>query len=166
MKVTLALLLILLSGVQVSSASGKAEIKKALEAKDREFVKAFNNKDIASIMAYYWKSPQVVAFYPDSEYIGYEAVQKSWDNLFKQMVEISFDISDSHIAVVSDNTAYEWGHYIFNFKPKGATEMMKSRGRYLEIWEKKDGKWVLTVDHASNPIPPPPQPAETGGMNK
>ena len=162
----LSVLLVVIAGVQVSTASGKADIKKALEAKDREFVKAFNNKDIASIMASFWKSPQLVAFYPDSEYIGYEAVQKSWENLFNQMVEINFNLTDSHIAVVSDNTAYDWGHFTFDFKPKGATQTMKSKGRYLDIWEKKDGKWVITVDHASNPIPPPLQAAETGGMNK
>jgi ketosteroid isomerase-like protein len=164
MKAAFSVLFLVAACAQLSFGAGKADIKKALEAKDKEFITAFNNKDVAGCMASYWKSPQLVAFYPDSEYMGYDAVQKSWQNLFNQMVEIKFDVTDSHLMVVSDNYAYEWGHFSFDFKPKGAPEMVKSKGRYLEVWEKKDGKWVLTVDHASSPLPAPPQPAETGGM--
>lgn len=166
MKAVFSILFFVLAAAQVSHGSGKADIKKALEARDRDFVKAVNAKDVASLMASYWNSPSLVAFFPDSEYHGYDAVRKSWDNLFNTMVEIRLDVSDSHITVVSDNTAVDWGHYSFDFKPKGATETVKSHGRYLLVWEKKDGRWVVTADHASLPIPPPPQAAETGGMNK
>jgi ketosteroid isomerase-like protein len=166
MKTVLSLFFLLAVTAQLSLGAGKADIKKALEANDKEFVKAFNAKDVAGMMAHYWKSPELAVFWPDTEYTGYDALEKGVQNMFNQMVDVQFGISDAHVTVVSNSLAYDWGHYSFNFTPKGAPGMIKLKGRFSAVWEKKDGNWVLTVDHASVAIPAPPQPVEPGGMIK
>jgi hypothetical protein len=35
------------------------------------------------------------------------------------------------------------------------------RGRYTEVTMKKNGKWVIVLDHAVAPLPPPLPPNET-----
>jgi ketosteroid isomerase-like protein len=148
------LLLLFLLGV--CAASGKDDVKKTLENSDQGFTKAVNSKDVEGIMKYYWNSPDLIAFYPDSEYKGYDAVKKSWEDFFKNAAEVHLTITDSHVKIVNNSTAYDWGHFEFSVRSLNPPDTMKAKGRFLEIWEKKEGKWVLTVDHASSPMPPPP----------
>lgn len=141
-----------------------AKVKQALEAMGKKFVEAFNNKDVDSIMASYWKSPDLVIMYPDGDYRGYDAVKASWEKTFREVDVKKFEVKEHNIEV-GHHMAYEWGMWDYTFQPKGGPEMSVT-GRYLQVWAEKDGKWVVVADHASVPLPPPPPPAGPEGSKK
>jgi len=133
-----------------------AVVKNAIEEQNKIFVDAFNKEDVAGVMSVYWNSPELVAYYPDGNYKGYESVKRSWESFFQSIEMKKFEVTEDHVVVGRD-FAYEYGTFELVFQVPGGP-VVEAPGRYLEIWEKKEGKWVLIVDHASSPLPPPPPP--------
>jgi len=140
-----------------------AAIKSAIEALDRDFASAFNKMDIEGMVANYWHSPDLVVMFPDDSYLGYDALKANLQKTFAMVDVKEFEVTQ-HTVVVGRHMAYDYGTWNYTFQPKGGTEMNLS-GRYLRVWEEKDGKWVIVADHASVPLPPPP-PAEPLARNK
>ena len=142
-----------------------AKIKSAIEAMDKEFVTAFNKMDVDGLMANYWNSPNLAVMFPDTNYMGYDALKESWTKLFEAVDVKKFEVTQ-HTVEVGHHMAYDYGMWDYTFQPKGGPEMSMS-GRYLQVWAEKDGKWVVVADHASVPLPPPLPPApEMKGKKK
>ena len=130
-------------------------IKQAIKEQDSLFVDAFNRETISDIMKVYWNGPELVAMYPDGNYLGTDNVKQAWWDLFAKNDVKKFEITESHTEVAdNEESAYEWGMFNFNFQPKGGPEI-HSPGRYTAIWKKQNNKWVIIVDHASVPMPAP-----------
>jgi ketosteroid isomerase-like protein len=132
----------------------KDQVRKSLEAQTAKFAEAFNKEDLDGVMAPYWNSPELVAMYPDGDYRGYAALRESWKKTFDGVTVKKFEITEQHFNI-TPHVVTEWGMWSYAFQPTGGPDIML-QGRYLLTWEEKDGKWVITVDHASCPLPPPP----------
>jgi ketosteroid isomerase-like protein len=133
-------------------------VKSVIEKTDAQFAEAFNKKDVEGVMAPYWNSPELIAFYPDTTIRGYDALRDSWQKTFDMVDVKKFEITESHIEV-GQHMAYEWGFWTYVFQPKGGPEIAINNGRYLQVWAHKDGKWVIVADHGSAPVSPPPPSA-------
>jgi ketosteroid isomerase-like protein len=131
-------------------------VQKFIEEQDAKFVEAFNKKDLDGILSSDWKSPELIVMYPDTTVRGYDALKVLWQKTFDMVDVKRFEITEQHIEV-SSHTASDWGFWVYRFQPKGGPEI-SFNGRYTRIWSEKDGKWVLTIDHASVPLPPAPMP--------
>jgi ketosteroid isomerase-like protein len=134
-----------------------AAVRSKIEEQDKKFLEAVNNKNLDGVMSVYWNSPDLVGIYPDGMFRGYVGVKRSWENTFSSTEGLKFEFTERRL-VVNPSSVYEWGTFNFSITPKGAAEIAMT-GRFLTVWEEKDGMWVITADHSS-PTPVPP-PAET-----
>ena len=133
-------------------------IKRVLEEKVVKFVDAFNKQDVDGLTADYWNSPDLAVYYPDGNYIGYDAVRKSWENFFQNVTVKRFAVNELHTEVDADGeVAYQWGLYNLEMQPKAGPEI-SAPGRFTQVWRNMNGKWLIVLDHASAPLPPPPAP--------
>jgi ketosteroid isomerase-like protein len=140
-----------------------AKVREAIETMDKQFVEAFNRQDVDGIMTSYWNSPNLVVWYPDEDLQGYDAVRASWERTFREVDVKHFSVDQRNIEV-GHHMAYDWGNWTYTFQPKGAPEEMTIKGRYLQVWAEKDGKWLVVADHASVPLPPPQPPQPTAAQ--
>jgi ketosteroid isomerase-like protein len=140
--------------VGCAKVEDSAAIKRSLEEKVGQFADAFNKQDIQGLMTDYWNSSDLAVYYPDGNYIGYDALKQSWQTFFQNVSVKKFAITELHTEV-ENNTAYQWGTYDLSMQPK-AGEGISAPGRFTQVWRKLNGKWVIVIDHASVPLPPPP----------
>ncbi len=161
----LVLCVTIVAGLLVAGCSKPADtqaVKQQLEQKTHAFAEAVSKQDINGLMADYWNSPELAAYYPDANYQGYDAVKKSWEGFFGMMAVKSFSFPEVHTDVSGDGTlAYQWGLYDMTLQPKGGGPEIKAPGRFSEVWKNMNGSWVIVVDHASSPLPPPPAAADS-----
>jgi ketosteroid isomerase-like protein len=141
-------------------------ITKAIDEMDKKFVESVNKMDADGAASIYWNSPNLVVYYPDTLVMyGHEALKTYWQTVFAMNDVKRFEFTDHHV-VATQHMASDWGQWSFTLQPKGAPSEITFTGRYSQTWEQKDGKWVVTVDHASSPLPPPPPPVQTSDAGK
>ncbi len=150
------ILLLVLPGCQ--SKMDTRAVREKISEQDKKFAAGFNNKDLDAVMSCYWNSPDLIGMFPDGTYRGYEGVKRSFRNMFDANEIIHFEVTESRL-IVTPAAVYEWGTFNFSFKPKGWAEV-STTGRFLEVWEEKEGIWVITADHAS-PTPSSAAPADS-----
>jgi ketosteroid isomerase-like protein len=140
-------------GVEARGApEAEAEMIKAAERLDVDFVAAFNKPAADAIMALYWNSPDLVFFPPDTmEVRGWEAMKAA----FAQMGKGATLETHSRKNRVAGDAVLGSGRWTLTM-PGPDGKPMTLEGRYTDVKEKKDGKWVYTSDHASAPLAPPP----------
>lgn len=139
-----------------------ATIKKSIDEMDTRFAESVMRKDVDGIASLYWKSPDLMVYYPDTMVLrGYDAVRTYWQEVFAVNDVRNFGFMDHHVDA-TPSMAVAWGEWTFTVQPKGAPSDTTLYGRYVQAWEFKDGKWVIVVDHAYSPFSPPPPPAPRG----
>lgn len=106
---------------------------------------AWNNGDIEQFMKGYWQTDLL-------SFVGKSGPTFSWSSTLSNykkaypdraaMGRLHFDIID--IRTISEKTAYMIGKFTLTRK-----DDMPS-GYFTLLWEKKEGKWVITSDHTSS----------------
>jgi len=119
---------------------------------DQAWVKAVNANDLEATVALY--APDAVAFFPDGDFKGKEAIRKSWTDFFA-MFTIKDARSEGTYETTGD-TSVGWGAWSLTAVPKSGGEPIPMKGRATVVVKKIGGKWLYIVDHASVPLPPPP----------
>ena len=119
---------------------------------DQGWVKAMKANDLEAIMALY--APDAVAYFPDGEYTGTQAIRQSWTDFLARFTVK--DVSSEGTYETSGNTSLGLSHWSITVAPKAGGEPMVMKGRATVVVKKIGGKWLYTVDHASVPLPPPP----------
>ncbi len=152
------LLVVVLSGAILSCMpAGENPEQLITEAKalDAAWLEAYNARNLEAVMAGYWNSPDLVSYPPGAMEI------KGWENMKAQLqqefsmgpggkLEILTSNYTVHGNVVSTNGT--WRYTMAG--PDGAP--MEFLGRYSDLKAKHAGKLVYIMDHASVPLPPPP----------
>ncbi len=139
------------------SSKGEDPEKMITAAKDldKRFIEAYNDRDVDAIMDTYWNSPDLVSYTPGQlELKGWQNVKDVFTEEFANMPTFSLQITESNYQVAG-NVVIGWGKWKMTISPPGV-EPMVIDGRYTDIKEERNGKWVYTFDHASAPMPPPP----------
>ena len=118
---------------------------------DQGWVKAIKANDLEATVALY--APEAVAYFPDGEYNGKDAIRKSWTDFLA-----AFTVKDATSEATYDttgDTSVGWGHWTLTVVPKAGGEPIAMKGRATVVVKKIGGKWLYVVDHASVPLPPP-----------
>jgi uncharacterized protein (TIGR02246 family) len=119
---------------------------------DQAWAKAANANDLAATVALY--APDAVAYFPDGDFKGKEAIRKSWTDFYGM-----FTVKDVRVDATYEttgDTSVGWGTWSFTAVPKAGGAPIPMKGRATVVAKKIDGKWLYVVDHASVPLPPPP----------
>lgn len=155
-------LLLLVIGLSVSWTENKESPEQMIasaKALDQQFVESFSKGDVDGVMATYWNSPDLVSYPPDSmEVRGWQAAKDALAQSFSQMPGASLELLESNNKVEGD-VVLGFGKWRLTITPPEGDPMVIN-GRYTDVKAKRDGKWVYILDHASVPLPPPPEEAE------
>lgn len=157
MRVLAPLVLVLALTVAGPSEAGKATGAAAeIEAVDTKFIQALNKEDVETVVALY--ADDATAMFPGGPELwhsGTAAIRKSFTDFFADCDSPALTLHHTQYKV-SGNLGYGLGLFDLSHKDTKTGEMMTSKGRWCSILEKRGGKWVYVVDHASVPMAPPP----------
>jgi uncharacterized protein (TIGR02246 family) len=118
---------------------------------DQGWVKAMKANDLEATLALY--APEAVAYFPDGDFKGKDAIRKSWTD-FLAAFTVKDATSEATYETTGD-TSVGWGHWSMTVVPKGGGEPVVMKGRATVVVKKIGGQWLYVVDHASVPLPPP-----------
>jgi uncharacterized protein (TIGR02246 family) len=119
---------------------------------DQAWVKAMKANDLAATTALY--APEAVAYFPDGDFKGKEAIRKSWTDFFATFTVK--DATSEGTYETTGDTSLGWGFWSLTVVPKGGGDPIPMKGRATVVVKKIGGQWLYVVDHASVPLPPPP----------
>lgn len=85
--------------------------------------------------------------------IGSDQIRKTWAELFK-LPGMSLSFEPTLVSVAPDGQmAYDVGTYTFAVDgPKGRQQ---DEGKYVVVWQKRDGNWKAVVDMFNSNRPAP-----------
>jgi len=159
-SLSLHILLLATVGLLLSCApAGENPERMMADAKalDQSFVEAYNAQDVDRVMALYWNSPDVVSYPPgEMEIRGWENMKQSFAKDFSTTKGGTLELFESNNKPAGD-VVIGWGKWRWTM-PMEQGPPMELTGRYTDVKAKRDGKWVYLIDHASAPMPPPPDP--------
>ncbi len=121
---------------------------------DAAWEKAVEAGDLEAVMDCY--APDAVAWLPDSaELKGAEAIRQSFKDLLAANTVKDASFSETHYTTVGERSV-GWGRITLTLVPKGSDKSVVLLGRFTEVAERRDGRWVYVLDHASaEPAPKP-----------
>lgn len=114
--------------------------------------KAIEANDLDAVMACY--AADAVAWFPDMpEAKGTKAIREAWQEFLDMYTVQKATYLDSHTKTVGD-ASVGWGTFSMTLLAKEGGDPITDTGRYTEVVERRNGRWVYVVDHASfDPIP-------------
>lgn len=141
---------LLASTVSVSFA------KSGVAAVDVAWVKAMKAGDVSAVVNCYandallWTGGAPLAK-------GASEIRAQYEGMFA-----AFTIKDASLIEVGSKSvgdeSVSWGRFVLSLAPKAGGATMTATGRYTVVAKRIGGKWVYTVDHASNdPTPSVPK---------
>ncbi|MFC2144587.1 YybH family protein [Acidobacteriota bacterium] len=127
-------------------ADQHAADKSALEAGAAAWMEAFGDKDIDAMTAFY--AEDAVLLPPDAPAIfGRDAISATIQEMFA--AGLAIQLEDLEIKVAG-NFGYKAGRY----RTTAEDGSLIDRGKYIEIWSKIDGNWVLHRDIWNSSVQP------------
>lgn len=132
-----------------------SEMVAAARALDQAFVDAFNRGDAEALSSLNWNSPEAVLFPPGALGArGIDAIRHANAESLKALPGARIEIFESHQMPAGD-VVIGWGKWRLTMAGAdgSSTEIL---GRHTDVKAFRDGKWVYLLDHASVPLPPPP----------
>ena len=111
-----------------------------------------NGNDIEAVMKLY--AADAVTWFPGGpESRGTQAIRAGYEGLMSGNTVKDASISNAVYRTVGKSSV-AWGNFSFTLVPKAGGNPTTLKGRYTEVAEKRNGRWVLIVDHASADPPP------------
>ena len=124
---------------------------RAIEAASAQWVDAFNQGDTAALAALYTEEAKLLP--PNSQMIvGREGIQAFF--------QASFDAGEAKVQLtvielsVSGDIAHVVGKYTFTLQPEDG-EAISDNGKYVEIWKRENGTWIMDKDIWNSSVPRP-----------
>jgi len=125
-----------------------------VEHLDQAWVQAVRANDLEAVMALY--ASDAVLYPPDvMSAEGSDAIREGW----KQFLD-AFEVQDAEYHGTYEtqgNLSAGWGTWKLVVVPKAGGEPMTMEGRATAVAKKIGGEWKYIADHASVPLPPPPE---------
>ncbi|MDQ2870828.1 MAG: SgcJ/EcaC family oxidoreductase [Acidobacteriota bacterium] len=151
MKKTLLLFLataiLTLPASMIAQTPRPAAGKDAARALDEAWAAAMKANDPEAVMRCY--AADAVAWLPDSpEARGEAAIREAYRALFaaNRIEDVKF--SDARYETAGDRSL-AWGKFQLTLVPKASGTPVTMSGRFSEMAEKRNGRWVYVLDHAS-----------------
>jgi uncharacterized protein (TIGR02246 family) len=120
---------------------------KGAQALDAAWVKAMKAGDIPAVMNCY--APDAVAWLPGAPSArGEQAIRSVYEGWLSANTVKDVTLSDT-VYRTAGKMAIGWGRFSMTLVPKAGGNPVTMTGRFTEVVERRDGKWVYIVDHAS-----------------
>jgi ketosteroid isomerase-like protein len=120
----------------------KEDIIAANKELDNKFIEAFRTRSVEVLMATYHNSPTTMEIESDGTLLqGYDAIKKYYEEFFASMESIEGQPTEADHAVY-DGCVVGTGKFTMTIKPAGG-DPMQMAGRYMDVREKHDGKWLF-----------------------
>jgi len=135
-----------------------AEDSRAIETASAQWVDAFNKGDVAAFAALYTQEAKLLQ--PNIPMIvGRENIHANFQGFFEHG---SRDIQLSVIELFANgDMAHKVGTYTLTIQPEEG-ESISDNGKYVEIWKRVNGTWMLDVDIWNTSVPFPVAEEEVG----
>jgi uncharacterized protein (TIGR02246 family) len=123
----------------VVPASARADTKSQIEARAKEWAAKYNAGDAAGVAAFYEEDGQILPPLTDAV-AGRAKIQEYWQGVMGAGVKTAaLEVLEVH---TSGDLAGEVGRYVM----KNAEGQDVDHGKYIVIWKKKKGSWVIVRD--------------------
>jgi ketosteroid isomerase-like protein len=127
-------------------------------AVESAWVAAMKANDLEAVMRTY--ADDAVAWLPDEiEARGTVAIRAQYVGLLGTFTVTEVALTDTG-HWTAGKTSVGWGKFSLTLTPKAGGEPVVMKGRFTDMAEERDGRWVYTLDHASAE-PEPKKPAES-----
>ena len=151
-------LVILLGGIQLSSADPAAEVA-ALHAVDDAWVKAVNAGDVDTVAGLY--DEHAVLLPPGAPAAkGQAAIRAFFAKIIPPLAKDGLTFSLDAKAAGGAHGDFGWSSGSYLLKDK--TGHVVDTGKYLSVSRKKDGKWLYVRDTWNSDGPPAPTEPAAG----
>jgi uncharacterized protein (TIGR02246 family) len=118
-----------------------------VKAVDAAWLKAMLSNSVDAVMACY--ASDATAWLPEqAEAKGDKAIRTSYEGLFRTVSVKTATLSDTHYDN-SGKLAVGWGRYAITVVDKSTGQTNVWTGRFTELAERRQGRWVYVLDHAS-----------------
>lgn len=150
-----SLVLILISAIAPTSlllaapaapSGGPAEVEAA-------WMKAMKANDLEGVVACY-AADAVLWMSGEAEVDGIDAIRTTYAGMLRENTVKDVRVSGGHTRL-SGNIGAGWGRYSLTLSPKAGGPDVVMNGRFTEVVEKRNGKWLYVADHASDDPPAP-----------
>ena len=149
----LALLIFAAATMPLAAADSTMDFADSVGA---AWIKAVKAGDLDAVVKLY--ATDAVAWFPDeAQHNGAAAIRASYKALFEMFTVVDATLSNSHHFGDAEHRT-NWGNFSLTLKQKSDGKTVPMAGRYTDVQEKRDGRWVYVVDHAS--AEPAPSPAK------
>jgi uncharacterized protein (TIGR02246 family) len=137
--------LLLLVALVVTARSHAAE--SGAQIVDAAWIAAVKANDLDAVMKCY--APDAVMWLPNAPSArGAKAIRAAYEGLLSANTVKDATLSDVTYRTVG-NTSVAWGRFSLTLAPKAGGDPVVMTGRFTEAAERRGGKWVYIVDHAS-----------------
>lgn len=153
-------LCLLLSGCKAASDAEASKDKDAILQLEDGQVKAFNSKDVTSLLSNYMDDAAMIS--PGGPTIkGKQALQAAITGMTSDPAfSLHFKADDVKVAKSGD-IAYTQGTYTLTISNPGTHQPMTDKGSYLTTYTKVvDGSWKVQDDVVVSQTPPPDAPPQ------
>jgi uncharacterized protein (TIGR02246 family) len=137
----------------VVPASAMADAKSQIEARAKEWAEKYNAGDAAGVAALYEEDGQILP--PQTDAVaGRAKIQEYWQGVMGAGVKTAaLQLLEVHS---SGDIAAEVGSYVM----KNAEDQNVDQGKYMVLWKKKKGSWVIVRDIWNSSMSPATAPAK------
>lgn len=134
---------LILAGVCIlvaeTGAAEKDDVRAAIEAANKDFMKAFGRHDATAVAELYTAEAKLLP--PQSAFIeGREAIRQFWQSVIDSGAT-GFTLTTIEVRGWDDE-AYEVGTYTMSGNDGGTIDA----GKYIVIWSRVNGQWKLHRD--------------------
>ena len=133
------------------SGSTRADDETDVVTANQAFDNAVSKRDINAIEALWAHNNNVSIIHPSSKepLVGWDAVRKSWtEGTLTRYSEIQLSLLNPHVRV-DGNMATVVGTERFQGKRVDNGQSVEFQALTTNIFEKRDGRWLMTHHHAS-----------------
>jgi len=138
----------LVLGTFASVSAQDAGVRGSIDAGNRAFMDAAAKGDAAALAALYTADGE--AFPPNGEMAkGRQAIQGMWKSALDSGIA-KVDLVTTEAQPAGANLAFEVGTYALQTKDGKTAD----RGKYVVVWKKENGRWMLHRDIWNSSMPP------------
>ena len=128
------------------------------QAVDSSWIKAMRANDLEAVLKTY--AADAVVWLPEiKEARGEKEIRSAFEGLLSANTVKEVVLSETGYRTIGKVSA-GWGRFSLTLAPKSGGTPVVMTGRYTDIAERRGGRWVYIVDHASA------EPAGTEGSKK
>ena len=117
------------------------------QAVDSLWIKAMKANDLEAVLKTY--APDAVVWLPQvKEARGEKEIRSAYEGLLSANTVKDVVLSETGYRTIG-KVSVGWGRFSLTLAPKSGGTPVVMTGRYTDIAERRGGRWVYVVDHAS-----------------